>query len=89
LFVKRGRELVPFQDENEARRRLISVMVAAANLGEIPFVAISGGESFTKETFAELQSFARRKGITVLMEVATDELRKLGDADVYVDFRAA
>jgi hypothetical protein len=88
LFVEHKGGAVAYQDENEATRRMISIRIAAGSLGEVPFLIVRRGESFTRESWNELKSFAHQKGLLIVVEVARDELEKLGDQDVSIDVEA-
>lgn len=89
LYIREGKNLIPFAEANEARQRLVSLKVAATALGQqVPFLALRHGEAMTKDTFDELRRFARENDLLIIAEVASDELRKLGDEDVWLEIAA-
>jgi len=87
LMIREGKTLVPFTDANEAKQRIASFELAAGRLGEIGLL-VAKGDGLTCESYKELDRIAREKNCLVVLEVATDELRKLGDKDVFLTFEA-
>jgi len=74
---------------NEATRLAFSVQIAAQKLepSQIGFVVIPSAALLTAKTFATLRKFAKKLGIVLICEYSTDDLKRLGDQDVWLEVR--